>query len=314
MWWLWLWLCAVHAVHAAQGGWGPEGGPGLLPPSAKKQPAAPRPPRSALAEQPEAGTPDAWARLALCHRALNDVEGALNVSGWVGGWRAGWRAVCWYDGGAWRPGAAAWRVLDAAQCCNSVPTLCRLVHCCCRQTPSPPSFRVLRLTQVYRAVVQQLGPDHPGHIEAVVALADLHRELGQQQEAERWAGASAAVLVVPVAVGRQGHARGVRPAPEHPCPAPAPAPPSCTTPPCCHRHLAWPPACLPARPPAWLQRAGRPGGAHPHPGHARRPRGGAGVCAAPRKHLLRLRQEREWGGGSRGGPGCVELAQGSGAG
>ncbi|EFN59685.1 hypothetical protein CHLNCDRAFT_133218 [Chlorella variabilis] len=69
----------------------------------------------ALAEQPEAGTPDAWARLALCHRALNDVEGALNV---------------------------------------------------------------------YRAVVQQLGPDHPGHIEAVVALADLHRELGQQQEAE----------------------------------------------------------------------------------------------------------------------------------
>ena len=39
--------------------------------------------------------------------------------------------------------------------------------------------------QVYQRVVEQLGPDHPGHIDAVVALADLHKELGQQPEAER---------------------------------------------------------------------------------------------------------------------------------
>lgn len=36
-----------------------------------------------------------------------------------------------------------------------------------------------------QTVVQQLGPEHPGHIEAVVALADLHKELGQQADAER---------------------------------------------------------------------------------------------------------------------------------
>lgn len=41
------------------------------------------------------------------------------------------------------------------------------------------------LPQVYQSVVAQLGADHPGHIEAVVALADLHRELGQQADAER---------------------------------------------------------------------------------------------------------------------------------
>lgn len=39
--------------------------------------------------------------------------------------------------------------------------------------------------QVYQTVVQQLGPDHPGYIDAVVALAELHRELGQQDEADK---------------------------------------------------------------------------------------------------------------------------------
>lgn len=41
------------------------------------------------------------------------------------------------------------------------------------------------LLQVYQTVVQQLGPDHPGYIDAVVALAEQHRELGQTAEAER---------------------------------------------------------------------------------------------------------------------------------
>jgi hypothetical protein len=39
--------------------------------------------------------------------------------------------------------------------------------------------------QVYQGVVSRLGPQHPGYVEAVVALAELHRELGQQAEAER---------------------------------------------------------------------------------------------------------------------------------
>lgn len=33
--------------------------------------------------------------------------------------------------------------------------------------------------------MQQLGPDHPGYIDAVVALAEQHRELGQSADAER---------------------------------------------------------------------------------------------------------------------------------
>ncbi|PSC75147.1 general transcription factor 3C polypeptide 3 isoform X1 [Micractinium conductrix] len=37
---------------------------------------------------------------------------------------------------------------------------------------------------VYQTVTQQLGPDDPGYIDAVVALAELHRELGQTAEAE----------------------------------------------------------------------------------------------------------------------------------
>ena len=52
----------------------------------------------------------------------------------------------------------------------------------CVPPPLPPPSRAL---QVYQRVVEELGPDHPGYIEGVVALADLHRELGQQQEAER---------------------------------------------------------------------------------------------------------------------------------
>ena len=66
--------------------------------------------------------------------------------------------------------------------------------------PRPPDLprarRALRRAcraQVYQSVVAQLGPDHPGHIEAVVALADLHRELGQQAEAERCAQAAEAL-------------------------------------------------------------------------------------------------------------------------
>ena len=39
--------------------------------------------------------------------------------------------------------------------------------------------------QVYQTVVRQLGPDHPGYIDAVVALAEQHRELGQAAEADR---------------------------------------------------------------------------------------------------------------------------------
>lgn len=39
--------------------------------------------------------------------------------------------------------------------------------------------------QVYQTVVHRLGPDNPAYTEAVVALADLHKELGQQREAER---------------------------------------------------------------------------------------------------------------------------------
>ncbi|PRW60262.1 general transcription factor 3C polypeptide 3 isoform X1 [Chlorella sorokiniana] len=71
---------------------------------------------SALAEVPEVSGPEVWARLALCHRSLDQPEQALNV---------------------------------------------------------------------YQTVVQQLGPDHPGYIDAVVALAEQHRELGQSAEAER---------------------------------------------------------------------------------------------------------------------------------
>lgn len=33
----------------------------------------------ALAEQPEVSGPEVWARLALCHRSLNQPEQALNV-------------------------------------------------------------------------------------------------------------------------------------------------------------------------------------------------------------------------------------------
>ncbi|KAL4427748.1 hypothetical protein ABPG75_001837 [Micractinium tetrahymenae] len=69
-----------------------------------------------LAERPDSSTPAVWARLASCHRALDDSDAALNV---------------------------------------------------------------------YQTVVQQLGPDHPGYIDAVVALAELHRELGQQDEADK---------------------------------------------------------------------------------------------------------------------------------
>lgn len=42
----------------------------------------------ALAEVPEISGPDVWARLALCHRSLDQPEQALNVSGGVVGWRA----------------------------------------------------------------------------------------------------------------------------------------------------------------------------------------------------------------------------------
>ncbi|KAI7842713.1 hypothetical protein COHA_003644 [Chlorella ohadii] len=70
----------------------------------------------ALAEVPEVSGPEVWARLALCHRSLDQPEQALDV---------------------------------------------------------------------YQTVVRQLGPDHPGYIDAVVALAEQHRELGQAAEADR---------------------------------------------------------------------------------------------------------------------------------
>ena len=55
--------------------------------------------------------------------------------------------------------------------------------------PSQPPWPLLPppprpLLQVYQTVTQQLGPDDPGYIDAVVALAELHRELGQTAEAE----------------------------------------------------------------------------------------------------------------------------------
>ncbi len=51
--------------------------------------------------------------------------------------------------------------------------------------PSGPPVCPPACLQVYQTVVQQLGPDHPGYIDAVVALAELHRELGQQDEADK---------------------------------------------------------------------------------------------------------------------------------
>lgn len=35
--------------------------------------------RRPLAEHPLVGTPEAWARMAVCHRALGDLPGALRV-------------------------------------------------------------------------------------------------------------------------------------------------------------------------------------------------------------------------------------------
>lgn len=58
------------------------------------------------------------------------------------------------------------------------------------------------MLQVYQTVVQQLGPDHPGYIDAVVALAEQHRELGQSADAERCvAGAGGRWTVVHIALG-----------------------------------------------------------------------------------------------------------------
>lgn len=33
----------------------------------------------------------------------------------------------------------------------------------------------------------ELAPEHPGYVEAMLAVVELHRELGQPQEADRWA-------------------------------------------------------------------------------------------------------------------------------
>lgn len=51
--------------------------------------------------------------------------------------------------------------------------------------PLPPAHPHAHVLQVYQTVVQQLGPDHPEYIDAVVALAEQHRELGQSADAER---------------------------------------------------------------------------------------------------------------------------------
>lgn len=36
---------------------------------------------SALANSPEVATPESWAQLAQCHRAMDDPQGAIQVSG-----------------------------------------------------------------------------------------------------------------------------------------------------------------------------------------------------------------------------------------
>lgn len=62
---------------------------------------------------------------------------------------------------------AGWQLAELTLCLPARPL---------RPAPAP---------QVYQTLVQQLGPDHPGYIDAVVALAELHRELGQQEAADR---------------------------------------------------------------------------------------------------------------------------------
>lgn len=61
----------------------------------------------------------------------------------------------------------------------------RAVHVMCPLHFSLPPLHSPLALQVYQTVVHRLGPNNPAYTDAVVALADLHKELGQQQEAER---------------------------------------------------------------------------------------------------------------------------------
>ena len=91
----------------------------------------------------------------------------------------------WQAGEGARSGMLQYACLAAAHayCCGT-PLLCAqlasaaLAASPCLACPPLP-------LQVYQTVVRQLGPDHPGYIDAVVALAEQHRELGQAAEADR---------------------------------------------------------------------------------------------------------------------------------